>query len=65
VLEHVDGPGQLRLCLGEALLSVVEFAQAEVTARFVLACADDLGAVKELSETNNCNSAFGSIQVTR
>jgi hypothetical protein len=30
----------------------------------VLACADDLNAVKEVSDTNNCTASVGVIQVT-
>jgi hypothetical protein len=32
---------------------------------WVLACADDVNVVKEISETNNCAASFATMQVTR
>ena len=51
------------LSFGSTLVTVPSSTAAGVYR--VLACADDLNAVKEAVETNNCTAAFGSVQVTR
>jgi hypothetical protein len=35
-----------------------------VGAYFLLACADDTGALPETNENNNCRSSAGTVQVT-
>ena len=51
------------LSFGSTLVTVPPSTAAGVYR--VLACADDLNAVKETVETNNCTAAFASVQVTR
>ena len=48
---------------GSVLVTVPSATAAGVY--HVLACADDLKAVKETVETNNCRAAFTTVQVTR
>ena len=51
------------LSFGSTLVTVPPSTAAGIY--HVLACADDLKAVKEAVETNNCRATFGTVQVTR
>jgi hypothetical protein len=53
--------GAKRVSVGSTLVTIPNVAAGPY---HVLACADDLNVVKEVSETNNCAVSLGVIQVT-
>jgi hypothetical protein len=57
----VPSLGAKRISVGSTLVTIPNVA---IGPYHVLACADDLNVVKEVSDINNCIASVGVIQVT-